>query len=191
MLRRISLLGALLLPAAFCGVALAATAYPDPIGDVQGGAGPDVVAVTISNTASHLTFHVRFAGGPPLRLNAREKWVDMLLIGIDVPPLGPPPSTPGGEWRGADFALGAHGPAGTGLLVRLGEKRSAAPLRFEIVTHGRTLSFSIPRRALGSPRWFRFNVAAAREGESRARDGGFDVAPGHGTFRYRLSQPGW
>lgn len=111
----------------------------------------------------------------------------MLLIGVDVPPLGPPPSTPGGEWAGADFALGAHGRSVTGQLVRLGKKHSAPPLRFTIVTRGRTLSFSIPRRALGNPQWFRFSVAAAREGETRASGGGFDVAPEHGTFRYDLS----
>ena len=186
-LRRIPLLGVLLLLLlAVCGVALAAKTFTDPVGDVRGGAGPDVVAVTLSNTASTLTFRVRFASAPPLRLSTRGKWVDMLLIGIDVPPLGPPPTRPGGEWRGADFALGTHGPSKTGLLVRLGKNRSARPIRFRIVTRGRTLSFSIPRRALGSPRWFAFNVAAAREGESEASGGGFDVAPGHGTFRYRL-----
>lgn len=189
MLRRIPLLSTLLLvsAAAICGVAAAAKTYPDPIGDPTGGAAPDVAAVTVSNTASTLTFRVRFASAPPLRLSTREKWVDMLLIGIDVPPLGPPPSIPGGEWLGADFALGTHGPSKTGQLVRLGKKHSAPPLRFKIVTRGRTLSFSVPRRALGNPHWFTFSVAAAREGESQASSGGFDVAPRHATFRYQLS----
>jgi hypothetical protein len=187
--RRIALLSALLLllPAAICGAAEAAQTYTDPIGDVKGGAGPDVAAVTVSNTASTLTFRVRFASTPPLRLSAREKWVDMLLIGIDVPPPGPPPSIPGGEWLGANFALGAHGPSTTGLLVRLGKKHSAPPVRFKVVARGRTLSLSVPCRALGGPGWFTFNVAAAREGENQASDGGFDVAPEHRTFLYRLS----
>ena len=187
-LRRPLLSVLLLLPAAaICGIALAAKTYADPVGDVRGGAGPDVTSLTVSNTASTLTFRVRFASAPPLGLSTRGKWVDMLLIGIDVPPLGPPPSTPGGEWLGADFAMGTHGPSETGQLVRLGKKRSAPPIRFKIVTRGRTLSFSIPRRALGSPRWFTFNVAAAREGESQASGGGFDLAPGRGTFRYQSS----
>lgn len=188
MLRRIALTSVpLLLLAAVCGVALAAKTYADPVGDVKGGGGPDVTSVTLSNTASTLTFHVRFASAPPLRLSTPERWVDMLLIGIDVPPLGPPPVASGGEWPGVDFALGTHGPSRTGQLVRLGKKPSAPPTRFKIVTRGRTLSFSIPRRALGSPRWFAFNIAAAREGESQADDGGLDVAPKQGTFRYRLS----
>ncbi len=167
------------------GLALAAT-YTDPTGDVN-GAGPDVVAVTVSNTASSVSFRVRFASAPPLRVSSRGKWVDMLLIGIDVPPLGPPPSTPGGEWRGADYALGTHGPSAIGQLVRLGTKATSPPIRFRIVADGRTLRFSIPRRALGSPRWFKFSVAAAREGESRGGGVGFDVAPARGTLRYELS----
>lgn len=188
-LRRILLPSVLLLvlPAAVCGAAQAAKTYPDPAGDVKDGGGPDVVAVTLSNTASTLSFHVRFASAPPLRLSTHERWVDMLLIGIDAPPLGPPPSTPGGEWPGAEYALGTHGPSETGQLVRLGEKHAAPPRRFKVVTHGRTLSLSIPRRALGSPRWFTFNIAAAREGDNRGTSGGYDVAPGHGTFRYRFS----
>ena len=188
MLRRIPLLSVLLLLlGVICGVALAAKTYTDPIGDVKGGAGPDVAAVTVSNTASTLTFRVRFASAPPLRLSVRQKWVEMLLIGIDVPPLGPPPATSGGDWRGADFALGTHGPSKTGQLVRIGKKRAAPPIRFKVSARGPTLSFSIPCRALGSPHWFTFNVAAAREGENQATGGGFDVAPGQGTFRYRLS----
>jgi hypothetical protein len=189
-LRRIPLLTSTLLLSllAICGVALGAKAFSDPAGDVQGGSGPDVVGVKLSNTASTLTFRVRFASAPPLRVSTREKWVDMLLIGLDVPPLGPPPVRSGGEWRGADFALGTHGPSRTGQLVRLGKKHSAPPIRFKVVTRGRTLSFSIPLRALGQPRWFSFNVAAAREGETQAGGGGFDMAPRHGTFRYRLSQ---
>ena len=105
------------------GIALAAKSYPDRPGDVTGGSGPDMRSISISNTATTITFHVRFAKSPPLRVNTQEKWSDMLLIAIDVPPLGPRPVAPGGEWRGANFALGTHGPARTGQLVRLGERR--------------------------------------------------------------------
>ena len=189
MLQRATWLSALLLllPAATCGAAPTGQTYADPLGDVNGGAGPDVVAVTLSNTASTLAFRVRFATVPPLRSSAREKWIDMLLIGIDVPPLGLPPSTPGGEWPGADFALGTHGASTTGQLVRLGKKHSVPPIPVKVVTRGRTVSISIPRRALGRYRSFAFSVAAAREGDTQKASGGFDVAPGHGTFRYRLS----
>lgn len=169
------------------GVAVAATTFPDRPNDQAPAAGPDIRSVTLSHTRTTITFRVRFATAPPLGVGRKSSWVDMLLIGIDVPPLGPPPSIPGGEWLGADFALGTHGPSKTGQLVRLGKKHSAPPLRFKIVTRGRTLSFSVPRRALGNPHWFTFSVAAAREGESQASSGGFDVAPRHATFRYQLS----
>lgn len=187
-LRRYAPVGATLLavPLLTCGAALAAKSYPDPVGDVAGGAGADIASVAISNTKTKVTFRVRFAGAPPLRVDTRGGWIDMLLIGIDVPPLGPRP-VPGGEWRGVNFALGAHGPSKTGMLVRLGRGTSRLVARFPIVTSGRTLTFSVTRRALGDPAWFAFNVAAAREGEQEASGGGVDFAPARGTFRYALT----
>jgi hypothetical protein len=167
------------------GVALAAKSYTDRVGDVKGGTGPDIASVKVSNTTTKVTFGVRFAKAPPLRVNRSKGWIDMLLIGVDVPPLGPRPTVPGGEWRGANFALGTHGPSKTGLLVRLGQGKSRQVARFRIVTRGSTLTFSIPRRALGSPAWFTFTVATARETE---QEGGLDFAPARGTFRYTLTR---
>ena len=170
------------------GLGLATTAYPDRPGDVAGGRGPDITSIQISHTATSITFRVRFASAPPLRVGGREQWVDMLLIGIDVPPLGPGPTAPGGEWPGADFALGTHGPAAAGKVVRLrkppGDSRLVAT--FPITTRGRAIVFAVPRRVLGNPRWFRFSVAAARE--SQSENGGVDVAPDRGTFRYVLER---
>ena len=114
----------------------------------------------------------------------------MLLVGIDVPPVGPPPVAPGGEWVGADFAIGTHGPSRTGRMVRLGREIPAKPRHvatMSIVTQRSTLTFSIPRRALGTPTWFRFSVAAAREKEGDETGGAVDVAPAHGTYRYVLT----
>ncbi|HEX7581621.1 MAG TPA: hypothetical protein VF321_00920 [Gaiellaceae bacterium] len=175
-----------------CGTAFAAKSYPDRVGDVTGGSGPDLTSITLSNTKTKtkITFRIRFARTPPLRVSAREKWVDMLLIGIDVPPLGPRPVKPGDEWTGANFALGTHGPSKTGQVVQLGEGIPTSSRRvaaFKIVTRGATLTFSIPRRVLGSPAWFTFTVAAARESENDAAGGGVDLAPAHGTFRYALT----
>ena len=180
------LVGAVLLVS---GAARAARSYADRVADVRGGAGPDIVSVTLSNTKTEVTFRVRFAAAPPLRMSRSEKWVDMLLIGIDVPPLGTRPRAPGGEWPGANFALGTHGPSDTGQLVKLGQgapAESRLVARFRIARHARALTFSIPRRALGNPAWFTFSVAAAREGERETIGGGFDVVPDRGTFRYTL-----
>jgi hypothetical protein len=170
------------------GSAVAATGYSDRVGDVKGGAGPDIVAVHLSNTATKVTFRVRFAKAPPLRASAPKGWADMLLIAIDVPPLGPRPLSPGGEWPGADFALGTHGPSPTGMMVRLGDKRSRLVSRFKIDRSGSTLTFSIPRRPLGSAASFTFLVAAARETENEATGGGTDFSPGNGTFRYVIAR---
>jgi hypothetical protein len=167
-------------------VAAAATSYPDRAGDVARGAGPDVVSVAVSNSASQIGFRLRFAQSPPLRVSARDGWIDMLVVGIDVPPFGPGPTVPGGEWRGADFALGTHGPSKTGLLARLAKSGSRLVTRFRIVTRGSTLTFTIPRSALGDPARFAFTLAAARELPEGETGGGVDVAPGRGTFRYVL-----
>lgn len=166
------------------GPALAATTYPDRAGDVARGSGPDVVAVSVASTRTHLTFRVRFATAPPLRVGTGDGWVDMLLIGIDVPPFGPQPAAGGGDWTGADYALGTHGPSRTGRLVRLAAKRSRTVTTFRIATTGATLAFSVPRGALGSPASVAFLVAAGREGEE---GGEADFAPARGTFRYTLA----
>lgn len=178
-----SLLAVLLLLS--CGGRSSTTSYPDRVGDVRSGTGPDIASVTVSKTKTKVTFDVRFAEAPPLRINQSEGWVDMLLIGVDVPPLGPRP-IPGGEWLGANFALGTHGPSKTGLMVRLGqnipvEQRQLG--KFKIVTHGSTMTFSIPSRSLGNPNWFTFQVAAAREMVAGEQSGSADFAPAR-TFRY-------
>jgi hypothetical protein len=175
--------GCLVLP----GAAVAATTYPDRPNDATSSSGPDITSVTLSHTRTSITFTVRFATAPPLGVSTKQRWVDMLLIGIDVPPLGPPPRAPGGEWPGADFALGAHGPSTSGLLVHLAGGSSRLVARFAVTRRGGALSFSIRRRSLGHPASFRFSVAAARETETPGAHGGVDVAPDRGTFRYALT----
>jgi hypothetical protein len=163
--------------------------YTDRAGDVVGGSGPDIVSIGVSNTNDSISFRLRFASAPPLRASTDQTWVDMLLIGIDVPPVGPPPMTPGGEWPGANFALGTHGPSNDAQLVRLGNgitrdsRLLASP---EIVTRGATVILTVPRRVLGGPSWFTFSVATARE-TGTTSGGGVDIAPARGTFRYSLT----
>lgn len=169
------------------GVAAAATTFPDRPNDQTPAAGPDIRSVMLSHTRTTITFRIRFATAPPLRVGTKSSWVDMLLIGIDVPPIGPPPRAPGAEWPGVDFAWGTHGPSSTARLVRLGSRVAPAPrtvAKLAVVTRGSTVSVSIPRRALGNPAWFRFSVAAAREAATPPTEGGIDLAPDRGTFRY-------
>ena len=172
-------LAAALSLAAGCGDG-SASAYRDRVGDVKGADGPDIATVTVSDTATSVRFRVRFASAPPLAASTSEGWVDMLLIGIDVPPLGPAPAPSG--WRGADFVVGLHG---TQTAVRFRKMGSTGLDVLPATVAGDTLSFSIPRAALGNPDWFEFSVAAGRETE-RAGEGSEDYAPADGTFRYRL-----
>ena len=163
----------------------------DPADDVAAATGPDVVAVRVERNDETIRFNVRFANAPPLAVSEEEQWVDMLLIGIDLPPLGSPPTVPGGEWRGADYALGSHGPSETGMLVRLttgaaeneamSERQADVPLE----TDGATLSLLVPREALGDPETLVLSIAAAREWSDAADEpagGTPDIVPDTGTW---------
>lgn len=162
--------------------ALAGTTYGDPVGDVGGSAGPDLASISVSNTQKAITFRFRFAKAPPLRVSQKEKWVDMLLVLVDVPPFGMR-KLPSG-YIGADYYLGTHGPSTTGSLVRAKTRtRVAIPAR----TVGATLTLTTTRRQLGDPARFRFVVAAGRETEDEDSDGRADFAPATGAFRYRLT----
>ena len=176
-----------------CGAALGARIYSDPVGDAR--LGPDMRSVAVSNTSTHLTFRIRFTTAPALRVSQREGWIDMLLLGIDVPPLGPRP-IPDGDWLGADFAAGFHGPAKTGVLVRLEKGSQKVVARFPVVTRGTTVMFSIPRRALRLP-----DVVRVRDGrragvERRERgasggEAGLRPGPRHVPLHaHELSRPG-
>jgi hypothetical protein len=166
----------------------------DPPGDVPAGTSPDIVAVAVERDDETITFRVRFADAPPLDVSEEDGWIDMLLIGIDVPPLGSPPVAPGGEWSGADFFLGTHGPFEDGMLVRTaaGKIPPVELMRTDIplVTDGATLSLLVPRSALGDPETFSISVAAAREwNEAGDEPAGAkpDIAPDTGTWTVDLA----
>jgi hypothetical protein len=187
---RLTIAAVLLTLALGLGVAtaLAATAFRDPVGDVKGGAGPDITSIVVSHTASTVTFRFRFASAPPLGVSARKGWVDMLLVGIDVPPRSLK-RTPHG-WVGLDYYAGLHGTQTTAILVKASPTRPSQPggvvARPKVTVRGRTLSFSLGRAKLGNPAWVEFVVAAGRETSGEASGGGSDEAPNRGSFRYRL-----
>jgi hypothetical protein len=175
--------------------------FRDPVGDVAGGAGPDLVSVTVSNTFAGVAFGIRFAEAPPLRASPSEGWIDMVLVGIDVPPYGPPPGPIGG-WAGVDYVAGLHGaqreilfrpmegsPEGAGRPAETAGGTTAAPggvVRLDATVDGATLRFAIPRRLLGDPASFAFSVAAGREGETGG--GGGDSAPSSGAFHFEVAR---
>ena len=161
--------------------------FSDPAGDVAGGAGPDVTSISVSHSATAVTFRVHFAQQPPLGASARDGWVDMLLIGVDVPPRGLK-RTPRG-WMGLDFFAGLHGTERTAIVVKpppAPSGKSTVLGRPKVAVGGRTLTFSVSRRKLGDPAWFEFVVAAGRETSGPTTRGGADEAPDRGVFRYQL-----
>lgn len=162
--------------------------FADPAGDVKGGAGPDLTLVSVSHTVSAVTLRFHFATAPPLGVSPKGRWIDMLLVGIDVPPRGLKRAATG--WMGLDYYAGLHGMEKTAVLVRASPATRSQPARVlarpKVTVSGRTLRFSISRSMLGNPAWIEFAVAAGRETSDQATGGGSDEAPNRGTFHYQL-----
>ena len=167
--------------------------YADPRGDVTPGQ-PDLTAMRISSDASTIRLMFRFAGAPPLSTNTTEGWTDMLLFGIDVPPIGSAP-TPNG-WAGLDYALGMHGVDNRAVFRAMqpgfGEEGGVggAPGMRTLTSRvsGREIHVDLPRELIGDPSYFAFQAAAGREGTDESGTG--DLVPGTGTLRYPLTQGG-
>ena len=167
--------------------------YRDPEGDVTPG-GPDITAIRIATDVSTIHLVVRFASAPPLSSKAKQGWTDMLLFGIDVPPIGSAP-TPNG-WAGLDYALGMHGvdnravframQPGFGEDGGVGGAPGVRTLTSRV--SGREIRVALPRELIGDPTYFAFQAAAGREGADESGTG--DLMPGTGTLRYPLTEGG-
>lgn len=167
--------------------------YADPRGDVTPGQ-PDLTAVRISSDATTVRLVFRFADAPPLSTNTKQGWTDMLLFGIDAPPIGSAP-TPNG-WAGLDYALGMHGvdnravframQPGFGDDGGVGGAPGVRTLTSRV--SGREIHVDLPRELIGNPTYFAFQAAAGREGADESGTG--DLMPGTGTLRYPLNGGG-
>jgi hypothetical protein len=158
-----------------------AGAHRDAFGDVTPGE-PDLTALRITNDARAVRMAFTFAGAPPLATNLSAGWTDMLLMGIDVPPIGSKP-TPNG-WMGVDYALGMHGVDDRAVFRDMHQtKRQMTTLRSHV--SGRTITIDLPRTLIGDPAYFDFNVSVGREGGDQ--EGSGDSIPATGTLRYRMT----
>ena len=171
------------------GIALGAERFSDPSGDVEGGPGPDIVGVTVSQpVADRVSFAVEFATAPPLAFDVAQGYTDMLMIGLDSTlPLKDGPEA----W---DYVIGAHGANldQGAALAAMANGRNSGPVRLHVVTaavEGRTLTLTLPLDAIGNPSQVRFTVGAGREGPD-AQTGGSDSYPDPGGQTYSLAPQG-
>lgn len=179
-------------PGTTTGASAGGRTYRDVAGDVPAGQ-PDLTQVRVSNDDRTVHLAVRFATAPPLSANLRAGWTDMLLMGIDVPPIGPPP-VPGGDWVGVDYALGMHGVDDRAVFRAMqprfgsdgGTDMSPGVRALRSQVRGREITIELPRAMIGDPGYFHFTVAAAREGAGEGVGGTGDIIPATGTARYRL-----
>ena len=162
--------------------------YRDAEGDVAAGL-PDLTAVTIASDATTVSMRFTFRSAPPLRTDAAAGWTDMLLVGLDVPPIGPGPQAGGGDWVGVDYAFGVHAIERQARLRSMGGGLGGAapgpPTALPTRWSGRSISIDLTRALIGDPPYFDFVAAVGREGSNESGEG--DALPTTGTLRYRLS----
>jgi hypothetical protein len=148
-----------------------ATCYEDPLGDVLGGIGPDIVAVAISEPdASRVSFAVELASEPPLGYDAETLSTDALsiILAADV------------DAETADWHLIVHG-ASLPQAVETGAHLYDATIGevlegvVDVAVDGPTVTLTVERALLGDPSQLAFAVAATtgapdEEGAERTLD---------------------
>ncbi len=165
---------------------LAAERFADPVGDVEGGAAPDITAVTVSHEAGRsVTFSVEFVEAPPLSWSDAEGYTDMLMILLDTD--GPPASI-----EGAEYVVGVHA-----VTIDRGEFRSlrqgsgvSSQETVDVAVAGRTVSLSVPLSAIGNPVELSFWVGVGREAVQDGAGGGSDSFPASGMQPYSVTTTG-
>lgn len=163
----------------FVAAAAAGERHIDRVGDVTGGAGPDIAAVEVARSGRLIRFRVEFAKAAPFTFSARQGFTDMLLVSISVHGKRDP--------KLCDYFLGVH--AATLPRVTL-FRRSGGP-RVDVgaaVVAGRSVTLSLDSRRIGTPGRVMFAVTAGRE-FNKGTGGGGDSAPDHGSYTFTPTAP--
>lgn len=171
---------------------LAEERFADPIGDVAGGRGPDIVSVIVSEPGTgKISFAVEFTGDRPLGVDVGQGSTDMLMVLLDT-------GEPAASEQDADYAFGVHGAnlAGSvseGAPLSAPRKRPDGSwdygLRMGVVAvavEAKTITLTLPLDAIGNPNRLRFELGTGREGPDGASAGG-DSCPEHGWQTYVLT----
>ena len=151
--------------------------YEDPVGDVTGGVGPDIVAVTISEPwESLVSFEVEFATDPPITYDLETMSTDQLAIGLSS-------RSDTVAFDEFDYMIMVHGatlleeveigsalydstqPAGDEVFWRV----------VDVAVDGPTMTLAFDWKLVGDPDTLAFFVAASTEGS--AETDVYDVYP--------------
>jgi hypothetical protein len=155
--------------------------YEDAVGDVDGGPGPDIVAVTVSQPdRAGVSIGVEFASEPPISYSTEDDpyWTDMLSVFIGTGAGGVAIGPEGGLQ--IDFGVGLHGatlPRHLDEGVDLHGGGDMLEGAVQVTVDGPTLTLTFPRESLGDPERMMFVVVAEREIGNAEEGGGQDVYP--------------
>ena len=146
--------------------------HRDAVGDVEGAAGPDITAVTVSERAHRIRFRIEFAKSPPLRFAKDLRFTDVVIIAISTTGRADP--------QRASYFLGVHAVDLKHVVLSRWPKRGVVASGPAVVS-GNSLTLSVDPRRIGDPESIRFSVAAGRE-FAEGQGGGEDHAPNSGTW---------
>lgn len=151
----------------------AAVRFEDPVGDAEGGVGPDIVAVTVSQPdAATVRFSIEFAAAPPLGVDVAAGTTDALMVLMGTQPDAI-------TTRKNLFVTGLHGATlqeevanGAHLSVPPDESRELRWGAVKVTVDGATATMTLTREILGNPARLYFTVGAGREGTAGQTSGG-------------------
>jgi hypothetical protein len=165
--------------------AAGAERHEDAVGDAVGMA-PEIVAVTVAETdiPPLVSISVEFASEPPLRTD-EETYTDVVMIGLladpEVDSDGQPTDRVVLAQFAADYIIGTHGmmlptelDSGASLLGV--EDGSHYWQVVDVAVHGPTVTWSVDRQLIGSPRSLGVLVVAGIESED-ATELEYDIFP--------------
>ena len=163
--------------------------YEDPAGDVPGGAGPDIVAVTVSQPEGPLvSLSVELASEPPLGYDLESWTTDMIWIGLDTQPVTD-------IEQGSEYVIGVHGAdlqeaaeTGAHLYDSSGDGSALFWRVVDVAVDGPTVTLTVDRKLIGDPDVMSFFVATIIEGEEEASQA--DVCPDEPPGEHTLT-PSW
>jgi hypothetical protein len=141
--------------------------YEDPVGDVQGGRGPDIVSCSIAEPwQSLVSFTFEFASDPPLSYDVETMSTDELWVGLSTDPSAVFPDD-------ITHILGVHGAtleeeAVAGATLWDASQIEGDPVFWRVVdveVEGPTLTLAVDRKLVGDPDDLYFVGIASAEGQ--------------------------